>query len=179
MGQNQAFFKLFNSFKSNKRSHSGDDGVGTLFPYRASKALPCRGSRRETAEEVVGKKRLRGRVRQFIGQRISAVRAERDEQTQKEKRLRCPSRHELNDVDEKANCQISVKKRPFSVENGRFSYIFKVFHLAHFVLYCLVFIKFLVNFQVKNTEISSVLFAFTQLVKTVRKRQKYTFIFKN
>ena len=118
-------------------------------------------------------------MRQFIGQRISAVRAERDEQTQKEKRLRCPSRHELNDVDEKANCQISVKKRPFSVENGRFSYIFKVFHLAHFVLYCLVFIKFLVNFQVKNTEISSVLFAFTQLVKTVRKRQKYTFIFKN
>ena len=54
MGQNQAFFKLFNSFKSNKRSHSGDDGVGTLFPYRASKALPCRGSRRETAEEDSG-----------------------------------------------------------------------------------------------------------------------------
>ena len=26
MGQNQAFFKLFNSFKSNKRSHSGDNG---------------------------------------------------------------------------------------------------------------------------------------------------------
>ena len=66
-----------------------------------------------------------------------------------------------------ANCRISIKKRPFSTENGRFSYIFKVFHLAHFVLYCLVFIKFLVNFQVKNTEISSVLFAFTQLVKTV------------
>ena len=59
-------------------------------------------------------------MRHFIEQWTPTVRAERDEQTQKEKRLRCPSRHELNDVDEKANCRISIKNDRFSTEKRSF-----------------------------------------------------------
>ena len=142
-----------NLLRLESRSHSGDDGdedPPVPIPREQSAALPRlpkgNGRRQKLSSstaKVVEKKRLRGRVRQFIGQRISAVRAERDEQTQKEKRLRCPSRHELNDVDEKANCRISIKNDRFSVEKRSFFLHFQGFSSCPF---CAVLLGFLLGF---------------------------------
>ena len=81
-------------FKSNKRSHSSDNGFRVhLFPFRASEALPCRrcsacGKRQKTEVKLVYAESTWHRAPGRIG-----------------------------------NCRISIKNDRFQAENGHFSFV--------------------------------------------------------
>ena len=102
-------------------------GYTVPIPREQSAVLPRlarrNGSRQKLSSftaKVVEKKRLRRWVRQFIAQRILDVRDDRDEQTQI--KSICGARADIKTSMSAriANSRISIKKRSFSVENGRF-----------------------------------------------------------